>query len=586
VTDVQFDLANQVLFIAMIGVSLNLVLGYAGQVSVAQASFAGVAAYTAARLAIGQEWGFWPCLAAGVAAAFLCGALIALPAVRLGVQQLILLTLAAAFVLYQLTFTIPALGGSYGLLGVPPLELFGKEFFYARDWFWVWLAFGAVVFLIYWRLGESPYGRVLKAIREDEGALRALGKDPFPYKVQVFAVTSGLAGVAGVLLTFYQQLVSPQQYAVSASLLAVTVVIFGGSGNLYGPIVGAIAIVIAVPVLEEVLDLDPTKASLVRLMVYGVALIFLVRLRPQGIVPEGVGLRSAARRLRELAGRPPPASDARSAAPPEPVPLGPLQGDAPAVEARGLQKRFGGVVAADGVDFVLPAGEITGLMGPNGAGKTVLFGILTGHVMPDAGQVELLGRETTGLSADNVTRLGMARSFQDVRLFYRLSVLDNVMLAMAAHPGETIRGLFLGPVASRRFERSGRQRAMSYLAFVGLADRADALAGQLSFGQQKLLSMARLLATEARVMLLDEPAAGIHPQRVEEIIGVVRRLPELGRTVCVIEHDLHALRRLADRCYFMEDGRITGEGSFESLVNDPRLKRAYFGGGQVAASRT
>lgn len=608
-SEFQFDIANEVLFFVMIALSLNLLMGYLGLLSVAQASFAGVAAYTVAKLTIDQDFGFFPAVILGTLAATVAGVLITLPAIRLKLEHLILLTLAFAIVLVSVANGIPELGGAYGLLGIPFPEIFGQTLIDPSEYFWLFLAVGALVFLVYWRMGESPYGRVLRAIREDEVAARSLGKDIFVYKMQVAAVTSAMAGIAGALWAFYSLQVSPQVYAVNASLLAVTMVIFGGMGSLLGPVVGAVAIVVSTPILEEIFALDPEDASLVRLIAYGAAIILIIRLRPQGLVPEGASIRRLGRRLYGLARggfgqqAPQPALAHAGAAPAgslaedstarlsgamarggggaRPPVASPSDGRASrnglTVKVEGLNKRFGGIVAADDVRIDLPAYQITGLVGPNGAGKTTLFSLLTGMLPQDGGTVELKGKDVSELRMDLIARRGMVRSFQDVRLFQRLSVIDNVMVGFQDHPGEGLFGLFFRPLDVWQTEKRNRARAMELLSFVGLADRAEYPAAALAFGDQKLLAIARLLATGADVMLLDEPTSGIDPQWVENVAGVVRALPSLGKTVCIVEHNLHALERVVDRCYFMEFGKITGEGTLQSLMDEPRLREAYFG---------
>jgi branched-chain amino acid transport system permease protein len=607
-SEIHYDIANEVLFFIIIAVSLNLLMGYLGLLSVAQASFAGIGAYTVAKLTIGEDFSFFPAILIGTAFATIAGVLLTLPAIRLKLEHLILLTLAFAIVLVSVANGIPELGGLYGLLGIPFPKIAGQTLIQPSEYFWLFLVSGGIVFLIYWRMGQSPYGRVLRAIREDETAARSLGKNIFVYKMQVAAVTSAFAGVAGCLWAYYSQLVTPQPYAVNASLLAVTMVIFGGMGSLLGPVVGAIAIVISTDVLEAIFDVSPEKASLIRLMAYGIAIILIIRLRPQGLIPEGFSFVALGRRIVGLfkggvgqAG-PQPALAHASAAP-----VGSLAEESSArlggamargsdgatalatatpsahssngttVKVEGLNKRFGGIIAADDVRIELPVNQITGLVGPNGAGKTTLFSLLTGMLPQDSGRVQLKGQDITDMRMDVIARHGMVRSFQDVRLFQRLSVLDNVMVGFQDHPGEGLFSLFFRPIAVWNAEKRNRARAMELLSFVGLADRAGWPAGALAFGDQKLVAIARLLATGADVMLLDEPTSGIDPQWVENVAGVVRALPSLGKTVCIVEHNLHALERVVDRCYFMEFGKITGEGTLQSLMDEPRLREAYFG---------
>ncbi|MGH3745047.1 MAG: ABC transporter ATP-binding protein, partial [Mycobacteriales bacterium] len=251
----------------------------------------------------------------------------------------------------------------------------------------------------------------------------------------------------------------------------------------------------------------------------------------------------------------------------------------PALVVTGLTKRFGGITAASDLALELRSGTITALVGPNGAGKTTVFSLLTGETRPDAGRVLLHGEDITGMRPDQIAGKGMVRSFQNVRVFPRLSALTNVCLAIQDQPGERIAPLFLRIAHSTASERRVRAQAMEWLSFVGMAEFADQPAGGLAFGQQKLVALARVLATDAEVILLDEPASGIDEQWVDVMLGLIERLRPQGRTVCIVEHNLRVVSRLADHVYFMELGKITAQGTFDELIGDPRLTEAYFGTG-------
>jgi len=592
----QADLANQVLIFAILAFSLNLLLGYAGQVTIGHAAFAGVGGYAAAKLATAAGLGFAPALVAAVLTAAVVGLIVSVPALRLSLEHLILLTLAVSVVFVTLASSTSALGGAYGILNIPNPDLAGKRFDYPSEYFLLFLPLTILAFLIYWRFVESPFGRVLKAIREDELATRALGKNVFVYKMEAFAVASGLAGLAGAMLAFYTMLVAPAQFNVTQSMLIITMVIFGGMGNPTGPVLGAALLVLATPVLEKNLNIAAEKAGLVRMVVYGAALVLVVQLRPQGLIPERFSLMVVPRWLNRwkrpqtaaqsqaigAAGNSEPSAalsflDGYHGSSSSAQPGGRGNNDGTVLAVRGLKKRFGGIEAVAGVDFVLPAGRVTGLVGPNGAGKTTVFSLLTGVIPPDEGSVELRGKDVAGKTPDAIAKMGMVRSFQDVRIFARLTALENVMLATFGHPGETFLGLFTKPVAVRAAEREAKERALKWLSFVGLEGKADLLAGSLAFAEQKLVAIARLLATEADVLLLDEPITGIDPQWATRIGEVIHTLRQLGKTVCIVEHNLRALEQVADHCYFMESGRITAEGSLRDLMSEPRLVSAYFG---------
>jgi len=257
----------------------------------------------------------------------------------------------------------------------------------------------------------------------------------------------------------------------------------------------------------------------------------------------------------------------------------PIEDAAPkaVLEVKGLRKHFGGIAAVSGVDLELPDARVTALIGPNGAGKSTLFGLFTGFMSADSGSVKLDGTEVLGRTPDAVARLGMVRSFQDVRLFRYLSVLENVMMAVPDQPGERVLPLFAKPGAVRRSERRAREIAMVELAAVGMEGKAVELAGGLSHGEQKLVAIARILATNARVLLLDEPTSGVAPEWTDRVAQAIRYLPALGKTVCVVEHNLSFLKKLDAPCYFMNLGRVLRYGRLDELMGDRELANVYFG---------
>lgn len=575
---VWLNYLDQALIFAIYALSLNLLLGYAGQVSIAHAAFGAVGGYTVVHYTSAHGMSYSLAVLIGVALATLLGALLALTSMRLAIEYVVLVTLALGQVLVGLISTYTWLGATFGLTtDVPAATFFGIELTSPKHWVIPLLIIVALTYVICWRLGESPYGRMLKGIREDERAVQSLGKNVFRAKVIVFAVSTGLAGLAGAIYSGYFRLAKPQSFEFGISIAIFTMVVIGGQGNLFGSLVGAFLVVFAEPFFERVIDLSPEQASIVRLIIYGSALVLVIMLRPQGLFPEGKRLfrRSADESVINRAGSAtrslaPELDDAKSVA---------VSSGVPVLKVAGLSKSFGGIVAANDLDFELNAGEITALVGPNGAGKTTVFNLLTGFLPPDAGSAQLLGAEVVGETSDQIARQGMVRSFQDVRLFGQLSCLDNVTLAVPGQSGERFDDLWLRPRGVRADEADARERAMAALDFVGLSERATTPAGALGYGEAKLVALARVMATDAPVLLLDEPASGIDTQWVERMLDLIGRVRDQGRTVCLVEHNLHVVERLADRAYFMELGNITAEGAIGDLMADSRLAEVYFGGG-------
>jgi branched-chain amino acid transport system permease protein len=606
-----FDWANQILIFSIYAISLNLLMGFAGQLSVAHAAFGAVGGYTAGYFSAHYGLGFVPAVLCGTAVAGAAGVVVSLPALRLSREYLVLLTLAAATIITSVATSVDIFGGSLGLQGIQIPTLFGKPLLRPGDFIWTFLVLTALVLAVCWRLGESPFGRVLRGIRDDESVVRSLGKNVFVYKIVTFGVTSAMAGLAGALLAYYNQIAIPGEYGFATTMSIIAMVILGGIGNLVGSVLGAFVVVALEPVLQKTIHVAADKASLLRLIVFGLIVVAVLIVRPEGLLPERLRGSGARRRdffsvfgsvlpgFRREQSR--PAIDevtvgAVAVAPDQHVinsggstndvaVLGQpvrIASDAPSagesvVVVQALKKSFGGIVAVTDLEFELERASITGLIGPNGAGKTTVFNLLTGALKPDVGTIYLDGKDITAWSPNRVARAGMVRSFQDVRIYPRISALENVSIGVPQQPGERAYKLFLVPRRVGRGERETRARALDCLGFVGLAERAGVAAGQLSFGDQKLVALARILATGAEVLLLDEPASGMDGRSVDRMLEIIDLIRLEGKTICIVEHNLHVVERIAQRIYFMESGSIIAAGTMDELIAQPRLAEAYFG---------
>ncbi|ABL79761.1 MULTISPECIES: branched-chain amino acid ABC transporter ATP-binding protein/permease [unclassified Nocardioides] len=556
----------QAVLLASLALSVNLLVGYAGQVSVAHAAFAGVGGYTIAYLTTARDWPFVTALVAATLIAAAVGVVIGLIALGLAEEFLILMTLAFSLAVIGIFATFDALGGVMGITNVTGLSILGHEMTGPRDWLVPALGTLVVTFAVCWRIGESPYGRVLKGIREDSDATRSLGKNTFAYKVGIFAITAGMAGWVGGLYSGWLGLATPSAFGFPLAMSVFAMVIVGGSANLFGSVLAAGVLTLIEPTLREALAMQSSQAALVQIVLYGALLVVMMILRPQGLLAE---------RFRHVT---PPASG--------PVELVAERG-APVVRrldahpvvlrAEGLEKRFGGIVAARNLSLELRRGTITALVGPNGAGKTTAFNLLTGAIAPDRGSVLLDGQELVGRRPDEIVRAGLVRTYQDVRLLGRLTCLENVMLGVPDQHGEHLGRLFVPGRAVSRADRAVAERALEWLGFVGMAEQAGVPTEALSYGQTKLVSLARALATEAPVLLLDEPASGVDSAWVETMLRMIDAVRAEGRTVCLVEHNLDVVRELADHTYFMELGEITASGTIAELTSSARLTEAYFG---------
>jgi branched-chain amino acid transport system permease protein len=250
----------------------------------------------------------------------------------------------------------------------------------------------------------------------------------------------------------------------------------------------------------------------------------------------------------------------------------------PMLEVRGVSKRFGGIRAVDSFSMALTPGKVTALIGPNGCGKTTVFNMVSGFLRPDDGKTYVRGHDVTNRPPHELVKRGVVRSWQDVRIFRSMTVLGNVMAAMPRQLGEELLALFLRPREVARQEGENARRALAYLRFVGLADQARELAGELSFAEQKQLSLARLLASRCSVLLLDEPASGLDGASIERMGEEIVKLARAGRTICLVEHNLDVVKGLSDEAIFMDQGRVVRKARPEELMRDPELARIYFGG--------
>ena len=564
-----------VLIYAVLVQSLNLIMGYVGVISMGHAVFSAIGAYTAALISIHLGYNFLIGVAAGFLLAAVVGALLAIPSLRVRDEYLIVFTVGFQMVAYEFMLTARGITeGQGGIPNIPPPRLFGFEFNTPLRFLPLAFVTGLVCFSVVWRLVHSPFGRVLKAIREDESACRALGKNTLKFKVLVFALGGGIAAIAGSSMAYFVTFVSPVSFSIEISIFIIVMVILGGEANFWGPLVGA-AILVGLP---EVLRFVPGAAGVVdvlREIFYGLILMFMMIFRPQGILPEY-------------------AAQAKEYMMPADVPVdgngsgvddkgnlslpGEKAVSTPILEIKGLSKSFGGLQAVKDASLMLSSGRVTGLIGPNGCGKTTIFNLITGFLNADSGKVYIHGKEITGRAPHKLMDDGLVRSWQDIRAFKDMTVLDNVRVARPRQSGEKMLSLFFSPWKVAREERKNYGKALGYLKMVGLLSKAGHLAGNLSTAEQKLVALARLMATECPVLLLDEPTSALDPESVERIIKLIRNIAKQGqKTILLIEHNLDVVRGLVEEAYFMGEGTVLANGDPASLMANPRLAEVYFG---------
>ncbi|HEV8673604.1 MAG TPA: branched-chain amino acid ABC transporter ATP-binding protein/permease [Methylomirabilota bacterium] len=565
-----------VLFFAYLSAAWNLIGGFAGQYSIGHAGFLGIGAYTSSLLAIHAGLSPWLGMLAGGLVAAAAGGLIGYPCFRLRGAFFSLVTIAFAEMLRvgtELTDSLFGLeiNGVRGLL----LPVLGHrpaafQFVDKRYYYYVILALLLAVLAVGGWVKRSRLGYYLAAIGDDEDAVASLGVNPARAKLAAMLLSAFFTALAG---TFYAQFIlfitPTRTMSLDFSVQMVIMAVLGGLGSVLGPVYGA---VILVPIAEGTRAVWGGGLQGVHLVVYGGLLMVVILYAPQGV--EGWVRRHVTRLVRRLAARlePSPVPPAVAPGPSVVLPEGRLfppgravagSDGQPLLVLRGLSRRFGGAVAVRDLSLEVHAGEAVGLIGPNGAGKTTVFNLITGVLAPHAGRIAFGGVELTGLRPDAVNRLGIARTFQIVRPFARLSARDNVVVAALPR----VRGV-----------AEARREAERCLAFVGLAHRADVPGDGLSTGERKRLELARALATRPRLLLLDEVMGGVDQRSLPGLIALIQRIKGEGVTLLVIEHNLRVVSAVADRLVMLHLGEKVAEGPPDAVVGDPRVVDIYVGG--------
>ncbi|HLF70346.1 MAG TPA: branched-chain amino acid ABC transporter ATP-binding protein/permease [Actinomycetota bacterium] len=523
------------LLIATAAVALNLVCGLAGQISLGHAALVGIGAYTAALVSRDGGPGFpWTLLAAG-GAGVLAGLVFGVPSLRVRGQYLALVTLAGGFIFFRVAAGASFTGGEAGFGGITPLRLGGSDVTATGQV----LAAGLVLAAAVWGadvIGRSWYGRELAATKDSEIGAESIGVDVMRTKMTIFVLSSVIAAVAGAMLAHTEGFISAQAFDVELSLSLVIACIIGGLGRPLGAVVGVF--IIALPSLW-----GPQVAGYGFLASAVVALIVLFAF-PEGIV----GTLRLRRGLYGLGSLRPVAG--KHQVPPHSV-------TAAGIEIHLLSKRFGNVVALDGVSITCAPGRIHAVIGPNGSGKTTLVNCMTGVLIPDSGKVDIDGVDVTGWRPSRVARLGMGRTFQEQVAFPSLTVLESAALGAG--------------------RRDPTPRAMQALALVGLTVDPTASSADLSYGQARRLELARVLASTPRILVLDEPSAGRNATESEDLVALLRELREVGMTILLVDHNMDLVMKVADVVTVLEDGRVLTQGKPSDVSRHPEVVRAYLG---------
>ena len=555
-------LLNYIGLYSLVALGLVLLTGVAGQTSFGQAAFVGLGAYTTAVLTTQYGFSPWVTLPIALGITLVIGYALGIITLSMGGHYLPLATIAWGISLFYLMGTIDSFGGFTGLTGVPPVSVLGFELLKeSHFYYFIWLVVLAALWCVANLLDSRP-GRAIRALKQGSTMVEAFGVHPGRLKTAVFVIAALLACLSGWLYAHLQRFVNPTPFGINQGIEYLFMAVVGGASSVWGAVLGAALITLLKTWLQDLLPKIIGEAGQFEIIVFGILLVVMLQYARDGLLPFLQRFVPQAKRLL------PVAADRLHH---RTMPVA----DAPVLNVNAARKTFGGLVAVNDVSFSVSAREVVGLIGPNGAGKSTCFNLISGALDTTSGSIKFMGQELIGQTASTISKLGLARTFQHVKLVATMSVVENV--ALGAYLRGT-KGIFASALKlNREDEAAALADAMRQLERVGLVGHAHDAASSLPLGKQRIVEIARALASDPILLLLDEPAAGLRFAEKEQLGKLIRSLKGEGMTVLLVEHDMDFVMGLVDRLVVLNFGQKLAQGLPEAVQADPAVREAYLG---------